>query len=139
MFFLQRLLGYCYKSASFVIKVPYNVTKVPCCRYKSARSDGSLSLPPPLPLSLPLSLHLSLSLSLCKVRVAEKFKTLICISLLSKCYFCLIPRSVEYSSQFSAIPHLTPFLFSTSKLGLTYIHTYIHTSLLVFLNRTFQY
>ena len=26
----------CYKSAPLVTKVPYNVTKVPCCRYKSA-------------------------------------------------------------------------------------------------------
>ena len=26
----------CYKSAPLVTKVPYNVTKVPCCRYESA-------------------------------------------------------------------------------------------------------
>ena len=38
--------------------------------------------------------------------IAVKFKTLICISLPNKRYYCLIPRSTEYSSQFSAIPHI---------------------------------
>ena len=39
--------------------------------------------------------------------IAEKFKTLICMSLPNKSYYCLIPRSIECLSQFSAIPHLT--------------------------------
>ena len=40
--------------------------------------------------------------------IPEMFKTLICISLPNKSLYCLITCSTEYSSQFSAIPHLTP-------------------------------
>ena len=40
-------------------------------------------------------------------RIVEKVKKLICISLPNKRYYCLIPRSIECFSQFSAIPHLT--------------------------------
>ena len=47
--------------------------------------------------------------------IAEKFKILICISLLNKRYYCLIPRSIAYFSQFSAIPHLTTFGWSISR------------------------
>ena len=83
----------CYKSAPLVTKVPYNVTKVPCCRYKSAlvtlqkcpwlQKFPTLVTKVPYPVTkVPFfryksarsygSLSLSLSLSL-KVRAAIRF------------------------------------------------------------------
>ena len=86
----------CYKSAPLVTKVPYNVTKVPCCRYKSAlvtlqkcpwlQKFPTLVTKVPYPvtkvpffryksarsygsLSLSLSLPLSLSLSLSRFEI----------------------------------------------------------------------
>ena len=45
--------------------------------------------------------------SVVRCGIAEKFKILICISLPNKRYYCLIPRSIKYFSQLSAILHLT--------------------------------